>query len=206
MSFGFSVGDFLTARRLISDIVTSLRAASVAEYRELICELHGLQRALHEIEHLKCTSSQEAVVNGIKVAAVMCLYPLDDFSAKLKKFERLGFDGGKTRSRLDTMKIWTRKLQGGFFMEEEVEKLRTYTLVHVGSLNMRLINAPLNHHAPLKHHSAPYRTAIILARKWRSENHERKIVRGCRDAAQTRKCWSEHQKKKLSQDSSNSPV
>lgn len=139
MSFGFSVGDFLAAASLISDIVTSLRAASIAEYRELILELHGLQRALYEIEHLKCTSDQEAAVNAIKVAALMCQYPLDDFSAKLKKFEGLGFSGGQKRSKLEIMKIWTRKLHWGFCMKEEVEKLRTYILVHVGSLNMRLI-------------------------------------------------------------------
>ena len=139
MSFGFSVGDFLTIGRLISDIVTSLRAASIAECRELILELHGLQRALHEIEHLKCTSSQEVAVNAIKVAALMCQYPLDDFSAKLNKFEGLEFNGGNKRSKLEIMRIWTRKLQWGFCMKEEVEKLRTYILVHVGSLNMRLI-------------------------------------------------------------------
>ena len=143
MSFGFSVGDFLTTGRLISDIVTSLRAASIAEYRELILELHGLQRALHEIEHLKCTSSQEAAVNGIKVAALMCQYPLDEFSAKLNKFESLGLNDRKTRSKLDIVKIWTRKLQWGFCMKEEVEKLRTYIVVHVGSLNMRLITQGL---------------------------------------------------------------
>ncbi len=143
MSFGFSVGDFLTAGRLISDIIASLRTASVSEYRELLLELHGLQRALYEIEHLKCSPGQEAAINGIKVAALMCQYALDDFSAKLKKFERLGFTGGKTRSNLETMKIWTRKLQWGFCMKEEVEKLRTYIVVHVGSLNMRLITQGL---------------------------------------------------------------
>ena len=143
MAFGFSVGDFLTAGRLISDIVTSLRAASIAEYRELICELHGLQRALHEIEHLKCTPSQETAVNGIKAAASSCRYPLDDFGAKLKRFERLGVDGGKTRSRLETMKLWTTKLRWGFCMKEEVEKLRTYIVVHDGSLNMMLITQGL---------------------------------------------------------------
>ena len=143
MSFGFSVGDFLTVGKLVADIVTSLRSASIAEYRELICELHGLQRALHEIEHLKHTSSQEAAVNGIKVAALMCQYPLDEFAARLKKFERLGIAGGGTRSRLETMKIWSRKLQWGFCMKEEVEKLRTYIVVHVGSLNMRLITQGL---------------------------------------------------------------
>ena len=143
MSFGFSVGDFLTVGKLIADIVTSLRTASIAEYRELICELHGLQRALHEIEYLKTTPNQEAAVNGIKFAALMCQYPLDDFCAKLKKFEGLGITAGKTRSRLETMKLWTRKLQWGFCMKEEVEKLRTYIVVHVGSLNMRLITQGL---------------------------------------------------------------
>lgn len=143
MSFGFSVGDFLTVGKLIADIVASLRTASIAEYRELIYELHGLQRALHEIEYLKTTPNQEAAVNGIKVAALMCQYPLDDFCAKLKKFDGLGFTAGKTRSRLETMKLWTRKLQWGFCMKEEVEKLRTYIVVHVGSLNMRLITQGL---------------------------------------------------------------
>ena len=143
MSIGISVGDFLTAGRLISDIVNSLRAASISEYRELMLELHSLQRALHDIEHLKCNSSQEAAVNAIKVAAMMCQYPLDDFSAKLKKFERLEFNGGKKRSNLEIMRVWTRKLQWGFCMKEEVEKLRTYILVHVGSLNMRLITQGL---------------------------------------------------------------
>ena len=143
MSFGISVSDFLAVGKLVADIVTSLRSASIAEYRELISELHGLQRALHEIEHFKCTPSQEAAVNGIKVAALLCQYPLDEFAARLRKFERLGIAGGKTRSRLETMKLWTRKLQWGFCMKEEVEKLRTYIVVHVGSLNMRLITQGL---------------------------------------------------------------
>lgn len=143
MSFGFSVGDFITAGRSISDIITSLRATPISEYRELILELHGLQRALHEIEHLECTPSQAAAVNGIKVAALNCQFALDDFDVKLKKFETLGIKGGKTPSKLETMKIWTKKLQWGFCMKEEVEKLRTYIVVHVGSLNMRLITQGL---------------------------------------------------------------
>ena len=112
--FGYSVGDFLTVGKLVADIVASLRTASIVEYRELISELHGLQRALHEIEHLKSTSSQVAAVNAIKVAALTCQYPLDDFSAKLKKFESLEVDRGKPRSRLETMKHWTKKLQWAF--------------------------------------------------------------------------------------------
>ena len=141
MSFGFSVGDFLMVGKLIADIITLLRTGAVDGVREIFIELHGLQRALHEIEHLKSTPSQEAAVNGIKVAALMCQYPLDEFYAKLKKFEGLHISGGRTIS-LNRM-LWTRKLQWGFCMKEEVEKLRMYIVVHVGSLNMRLITQGL---------------------------------------------------------------
>jgi hypothetical protein len=63
MSFGFSVGDFFTTASLIRDLISSLRNASTSSYHELVLELHGLQRALHEIEHLKYPPSQQASVN-----------------------------------------------------------------------------------------------------------------------------------------------
>ena len=143
MSFGISIGDFIAVGRLIQDIVSSLRASSKSEYRELILELHGLQRALHEIEHLKCHPSQEPAVNGIKVAALMCQYPLDEFASKLKRFESLGLGKAEHASRLDKVKMLGTKLKWGFCMEEEVMKVRAYLVAHVGSLNMRLITQGL---------------------------------------------------------------
>lgn len=143
MSFGFSVGDFLTAASLIRDIVSSLRNSSTSSHHELVLELHGLQRALHEIEHLQCPLSQQAAVNGVKVAALMCQHPLDEFAGKLKKFESLGLDYGGKMGKRDKMKIWGKKVQWGFSMEEEVTKLRAYLVAHVGSLNMRLITLGL---------------------------------------------------------------
>ena len=65
MSFGLSIGDFNTVGILIHNIVSSLRASSISEYRELILELHGLQLALNEIEHLKCQPNQEPAVNSV---------------------------------------------------------------------------------------------------------------------------------------------
>ena len=139
MSFGFSVGDFLTAAIMIRDIVSSLRSSSTTSYDELINELHGLQRALHQIEHLNGIPGQEAAINGIKVAALMCQHPLDEFSRKLKKFEGLGINNGGKLRKTEMMRLWRRKLQWGFSMEEEATKLRAYLAAHVGSLNMRLI-------------------------------------------------------------------
>ena len=143
MSFGFSVGDFITVGKLIQDIVSSLRASSISEYHELILELHGLQRALNEIEHLKCHPSQEPAISGIKVAALMCQYPLDEFASKLKKFESLGLGQAGHTSKLEKVKMWSTKLRWGFCMKEEVTKVRGYLVAHVGSLNMRLITQGL---------------------------------------------------------------
>ena len=106
MSFGFIVGDFLTAATLIENLISSLRGSSVAEYRELILELHGLSRALSEIEHLKYGPGQEASINGIKVAALVCQHPLGEFAKKLKKFEGLGVDGVRKLGKTERLHLW----------------------------------------------------------------------------------------------------
>lgn len=136
MSFGFSVGDFVAVAKVIADIISSLRASSMSAYCELIVELHNLERALDDIEHLKYNPEQTAAATAVKVAALTCRFPLDEFGAKLEKFqclqarERMGI-----RARVN---VWRLKLEWGFTMEEEVQRLRTYLTAHVGSLNMRL--------------------------------------------------------------------
>lgn len=145
MSFGFSVGDFLATARVIKDIVTALRNSSASSYRELVLELDGLQRALDGVEHLKCSPNQQTALNGIKVAALVCQHPLEEFAKKLKKFEQYGgldqIVGN--RSKMDKLKVLGRKLQWRFSMEEEVMKLRAYVAAHVGSINMRLLTLGL---------------------------------------------------------------
>ncbi|MCJ1261586.1 hypothetical protein MMC22_001451 [Lobaria immixta] len=142
MSFGFSVGDFITVATLIKTIVSALRTTSTAEYHELLLELHGLQRALNEIERLNGPPSQEPAINAVKVAALMCQYPLNDFASKLKKYK--GLDHNIKADDGGGMKTWRLKLQWGFTMEEEVQKLRAYLIAHVGSLNMRLTTLNLH--------------------------------------------------------------
>jgi hypothetical protein len=117
MSFGFSVGDFLAVAGLIKDITLSLRNASASSYQELVLELHGLQRALHEIEHLQCPPSREAAVNSVKVAALMCQHPLDEFARKLKKYEALEVRHGTNLGAAERLELWRRKLQWAFIYE-----------------------------------------------------------------------------------------
>ncbi|KAF2182465.1 hypothetical protein K469DRAFT_690916 [Zopfia rhizophila CBS 207.26] len=118
MSFGFAVGDFIAAGKLIKDIVT-LRTSARSEYQELILELHGLQRALYQIEHLEVPPERQISVVSIKVAALMCTHVLGEFAGKLKNFESLA---GQPRNA--KVKIWTQKLRWGFTMADEVRNLR----------------------------------------------------------------------------------
>lgn len=136
MSFGFSIGDFVAAGVMIKDIISALRTSSTSDHQELVLELHGLQRALNEIEHLQSGPQHETELNAVKVTALTCQYRLDDFAGKLKKFESLG-QVTKVGSS-EKAKLWRLKLQWGFSMEAEVQSLRAYLLAHVGYLNMRL--------------------------------------------------------------------
>lgn len=141
MSFGFSVGDFVAATQLIADICSCLRSSSTSGYKELVVELHNLKRALDEIEHLNCIPEQIAAVTAVKVAALTCRFPLNEFAAKMRKFECLEKEG--MLSRPQRINLWKLKLEWGFTMEEEVQRLRTYLMAHVGSLNMRLMTLGL---------------------------------------------------------------
>jgi hypothetical protein len=136
MSFGFSVGDFVSIGLLIKEIASALNGSSSAEYRELTNELQLLQQTLREIEHLEGLPGQEDVINAVKFAALMCHTPLDEFASKLQKYDILAESDLKQNSTV--AKSWGRKVQWNVSMKDEVHKLRAYLGVHLGSLNLRL--------------------------------------------------------------------
>jgi hypothetical protein len=137
MSFGFSVGDFVTATMLIKDIVVCLKdsGGSSSEYQELMLELDGLRQALTKIEHLQGSAEQMPAINSIKVAAPNCDFVLRDFLQKLKKYQQ-SLEHGKSRGWvIDSSK----KVKWELTMKNDVQTLRGYLLAHTSSLNMRLL-------------------------------------------------------------------
>ena len=138
MAFGFSVSDFLTVGKLITDIILSLRdvGGSASEYQGLHRELGSLQRALQHVDKLSGRAEQQPAINAIKCAALMCQHPLTEFYAKItRKYEgSLGL--GKSRGKI---RDWKDKVQWGLGKKEEVVKLRGYLNAHVGSINMLLM-------------------------------------------------------------------
>jgi hypothetical protein len=153
MSFGFSVGDFVTAGLLINSLITSLSSSflsSSASYRELAHELHVLKNGLDKIQHLEGTKFQQPAIEGIKVAALNCQWVLNDFAGKLRKYEgSLGESStsavgkGKLAGAGKKVKDAKRKVEWEVKMKQEVQTLRAYLVAHVGSLNMRLMTLGL---------------------------------------------------------------
>ncbi|KAL9027940.1 MAG: hypothetical protein Q9196_003619, partial [Gyalolechia fulgens] len=97
--------------------------------------LENVYHALHEIEHLQPSPGQESAINSIKIAALLCKNPLDEFAVKLKKYRALGT---LASSKKEQLKNWKVKLQWGLTMEEEVQRIRTVLGAHMASLNVRL--------------------------------------------------------------------
>jgi hypothetical protein len=92
MSFGFSVGDFVTAGTLVSNIITCLSSSflsSSSSFQELVIELGALKRGLDRIETLAATTeAQQLQVDGIRLAALNCQSILNDFHGKLKRYNK----------------------------------------------------------------------------------------------------------------------
>lgn len=73
-------------------------------------------------------------MDEIKCAALTCRYPLESFLVKIRKYEKtLGL--GKTGGSLKSV---GHRLCWAFGTKEEVDRLRNYLNIHVGTINMML--------------------------------------------------------------------
>jgi hypothetical protein len=81
MSFGFAVGDFLTAGKLIAQVICALRDAggSKQQYQRLVLELHVLQASLEGVEKLDGPDELGPMRRAIKDAALNGPDPLLGF-------------------------------------------------------------------------------------------------------------------------------
>jgi hypothetical protein len=74
MSFGFSVGDFITAAELIGQVISALRevGGSASQYQHLTLKLGFLSRALRDVNRLEDAEGLQATVEAIKTTALSC--------------------------------------------------------------------------------------------------------------------------------------
>lgn len=136
MSFGFSVGDFITVGSIVADIISSLREAggSKSEYQEILRELEGLQRALSHLDKLQSGDACHTSIDSIKYAALSCRRPLEQFLDKIKKYD----NGLGVWSKSGTIRSTADKLKWAYTQKDEIKKLQIYLNVHVGTINILL--------------------------------------------------------------------
>lgn len=97
--------------------------------------MRSLGRALSQVDKLKGRGDQAVAIDQIKCAALTCRYPLEEFLAKIQKYEKslgLGKSVGKIKDA-------GRKMQYGFGKKDEANTLRSYLNIHIGTINMLLI-------------------------------------------------------------------
>lgn len=135
MSFGFSIGDFLAVGKLVADIVSSLKdsGGSRAEYQDLVRELECLEAALIHLDKLTKTEASRDL-DSIKYAALSCRRPLEEFLARIRKYDRsLG-----AQSKPNPIKGVIDKIKFPLDHSDEIRKLQAYLSVHIGSINILL--------------------------------------------------------------------
>ena len=128
---------FLAAGKLIHDVIESLQdvGGAKSEYQELTRELRSLEKALQLLDNLRSdSSSQDRTIQSIKFAALSCRQPLEQFLAKIKKFDSTLDVWAKGQ----TSKSIVRKVQWGLGMKNEVIKLQGYLDLHIATINMLL--------------------------------------------------------------------
>ena len=103
VGFGFSVGDFIAALKLVETVTSSLRASgdSGAHYRTLIAELELLGTCLNSVKQVELDESQYKERISLEAAAAAeCQKSIDTFFKKIQKFDsylQIGGSGNKIR-------------------------------------------------------------------------------------------------------------
>ena len=99
----------------------------------------SLKRALIQVDKLKGRGDQAIAIDQIKCAALTCRYPLEEFLAKIQKYEKsLGLVNS-----IGKIKDAGRKVQYAFGKKDEANTLRSYLNIHIGTINMLLLQQGL---------------------------------------------------------------
>lgn len=143
ISFG-SVGDIISICLIVKDLVAALddSRGSASEYREVIRELWGLDRALLEVDLLSRTHENTIELNALcktaQEAAKSCRECIEEFTKKIKKYgSALGDGASKNVLHTTFMKIrWVSQ-------KDDITKFRAQVTAHVHSINMLLASAKM---------------------------------------------------------------
>jgi hypothetical protein len=137
VGFGFSVGDFLAALKLVGTVIDALREASEsgAAYRELLDELFALETALLHVKRLDLDDEQRTQKIAVRQAAAQCQRTIDKFWEKIQKYQPHLRNGG-TGSRIKDS--WV-KIKWAVCKKDDMERFKADLRGHTGAIEVLLL-------------------------------------------------------------------
>jgi hypothetical protein len=142
IGFGFSVGDFLAALKLVGTVIDALRESSNSGsvYRELLNELYSLETALLRVKRIDLDESQHIDKLALRQAAAQCQRTIDSFWKKVQKYQSHLREGGTSSKIKDG---WTR-IKWAVCHKEDMQNFRAEIAAHTGSIEILLLSVQMN--------------------------------------------------------------
>ena len=137
VGFGFSVGDFINATKLVSTVIDSLRENGEAgkEFRELLHQLHNLETALIRVKRLELDDSQNAEFLALQQAAAQCQRTIDVFWDRTQPFQK---NLGPFVTKSSLLKDKWMRIKWAACKKEEIIRFRADLAGHTASIHLLL--------------------------------------------------------------------
>ena len=132
------LGDFLAVSKIIYQIGLELKKNPEAapDYQDLLIELEALDLRLKQLLSIRPAQRELRRLEGIRALATTCRRPLEDFLAKISKFdEHLGTWGA---AKSGGIRGFGRRIQWSTIYKDEVTSLRAKLAPNVATITLLL--------------------------------------------------------------------
>jgi hypothetical protein len=136
-------GDLFAVSRLIYKIGTELKRNpdSDSDYQHLLIELESLGRAIKQLQCIKPARHELRRLEGIRALASTCQRPLEEFLAKIEKFEE---HLGPRAAKCNYLSGFGRRLQWSTKYKEDVKELRAKLAPNITTITILLMTQTLD--------------------------------------------------------------
>ncbi|EUC46322.1 hypothetical protein COCMIDRAFT_67724, partial [Bipolaris oryzae ATCC 44560] len=141
VGFGFSVGDFLAALKLVGTVIDALRETSHASssFRSLLNELYALESVLLRVKRLDLEDRHNVGELALRQAASQCQRTIDAFWKDIQKYQPHLQQNG-TNSRI---KDGWAKVKWAVCKKNDLETFRAQIRGHTSSIELLLMTVQM---------------------------------------------------------------
>ena len=142
VGFGFSVGDFLAALRLVGTVIDALRESSHASssFRSLLNELYALESVLLRVKRIDLDDRHKVGKLALRQAASQCQRTIDIFWKEIQKYQpHLQQSGTDSRTR----DAWAKVKWAVCKKNNDLETFRAQIRGHTSSIEILLLTVQM---------------------------------------------------------------